>query len=100
MNAPPCSQTSAEPFGVLAALWDDLEASSSSSNVFAKRIDADQDPANPVGHWIVQWHQMQHFLSSGDLNFQIKLFDDGVIEIHYATLLSPTNAANAVLLPT
>jgi len=31
---------------------------------------------------------LQHYFANDDLNFQIKLFDSGVIEFHYATMSS------------
>ncbi|MBK7857110.1 MAG: lamin tail domain-containing protein [Archangiaceae bacterium] len=84
--------TTAPTGSVLAIFWDDLDSPDDGpiSNVFSKRVAAGEDPANPGAHWIIQWHHYTHWLESpvDDLNFQVKLFDTGVIEYHYGSMTS------------
>jgi hypothetical protein len=47
------------------------------------------DPFAAAPHWIVQWTRWSLWLSGADdLNFQVKLFDDGTIEYHYGRMVS------------
>ncbi len=62
-------------------------AKAPNANVYLKRVAANEDPANPTGHWIVQWSRMQDE-ALDDLNFQLKVFDDGALEYHYAKMQS------------
>ncbi len=83
--------TTAVPSGTIAANWDDLNGTMSAGhNMFAQRFEPGADAANPKGHWVIQWHHFTHWNVSpaDDMNFQIKLFDDGVIEFHYAEMVS------------
>ncbi len=82
-----------DPFGILAAYWDDLNHANAGSNIYSQRIAAGADPANPTAHWIIQWHKSTHFASAADsINFQVKLFDGGAMEIHFGTMTSATAA--------
>ena len=58
------------------------------AEIYVKRVSMNEDPFAAAPHWIVQWHHWAHFANTDDLNFQVKLFDDGVIEYHYATMNS------------
>ncbi|MHB8876346.1 MAG: lamin tail domain-containing protein, partial [Myxococcaceae bacterium] len=80
--------TTSEPFGIASIFWDDLKGSLADANAFSKRIGAGEDPANPGAHWIIQWHHWSHYNAGDELNFQVKLFDTGVIEYHYASMVS------------
>jgi hypothetical protein len=81
--------TATEPFGIAAIFWDDLNGTATpGSNAYWKRMAAGDDPANASPHWIIQWHHFTHYTAGDDLNFQVKLFDSGVIEYHYATMTS------------
>jgi len=92
--------SASDPSGSVASVfWDDLEESSSfaaTANAYFKRVAPGEDAANPGGHWIVQWHHFSHYLVNDDLNFQVKLFDTGVIEYHFAAMVSgsTSNYAN------
>jgi hypothetical protein len=71
-----------DPVGAIAPFWDDLAENSlfGTSNVFAARSG---------DHHVVQWsHASSYDTLSDDLNFEVKLFDNGVIEFHYAGLSS------------
>lgn len=77
----------------LAIFADQLQLSREifpDSNVYARRIGQGQDPFADAPHWIIQWHHVSHttttLTSRDDLNFQVKLFDDGVIEYHFGEL--------------
>jgi len=76
--------------GTLAIFWDDLDsnAATPNSNVYAKRIAANEDPNTPAAHWLIQWSHYRHWLVADDLNFEIMLFDDGAIEYHYGSMVS------------
>ncbi len=82
--------------GTLAIFWDDLDTNTSAGiidDVYSARVAPGTDPNNPGGHWIIQWHHWAHNSSqSDDYNFQIKLFDTGVIEYHYANMISNTSS--------
>ena len=76
--------------GVIAPFWDDLRflSTRTGSALLAQRFNAGADMNEPLAHWIVQWNRTEHFLESDDLTFQVKLFDNGNIEYHYATMAS------------
>ncbi len=57
------------------------------SNVYLQRLAQDEDPNNPTAHWIIHWSKLGYH-ALDNLNFQIKLFDDGAIEYHYGTMVS------------
>ncbi|MGV3620674.1 MAG: hypothetical protein ACO1OB_07645 [Archangium sp.] len=87
------------PRGVLAPFWDDLWTipGRAGSDLFWKFIAANEDPARPEPHWIFQWNRLSHFQSpvADDLNFEVKLFEDGVVEYHYATMRSGSSHRHA-----
>jgi hypothetical protein len=86
--------TSAPSGSVLAVFWDDLDhnLNFSSSNGYYKRVAVGEDPANPGAHWIIQWSHYTHYSYRDDLNFQVKLFDTGVVEYHYAAMTSDSSS--------
>lgn len=76
---------------------DDYESHPSyESMLYAKRFEAGESAVNPAPHWIFQWAHVEAYDSGGawgaedDMNFQIKAFDDGTVEFHYATMTSGT----------
>lgn len=73
-----------QPVGAVAPFWDDTEniPSVTGSNVFWARRS---------NHTVVHWSHFTHWLESDDLNYQVKLFDNGVIEFHYGTMTSSTS---------
>jgi hypothetical protein len=80
------------PVGTIAPFWDDLAQNNmAGANAFYQRMPAAR---GRLAHWVVQWSHFRYWTSSpvDDLNFQIKLFDDGVIEFHYATMFSGTTS--------
>jgi hypothetical protein len=81
----PSSNTNFGPVGAIAPFWDDLQASGfPDANVYFQRMPASK---GRPGHWIVQWqHVTRKVTPMDDLNFQVKLFDDGTIEFHFATM--------------
>lgn len=84
------------PLGTIAPFWDDLRfISRTGEGLFYRRMAAGDDPQNPLPHWIVEWKNIEHYNSGDDLSFQVKFFDSGVIEYHYATMTpGSTNYAN------
>jgi hypothetical protein len=54
------------------------------------------DPNNPDPHWVIEWKGYTHWNANDTLDFQAKLFDDGRVEYHYATMTSgnSSNYAN------
>ena len=79
------------PNSVLAIFADDLGGRETDSGVFSKRVAANEDPFAAAPHWVFQWHRWAH-LAGDDLNFQVKLFDDGTIEYHFAKMQSGASA--------
>lgn len=88
------SPSSGEPDvgGVIAPFWDDLRflTSRPGSTLLSQRFAAADDPNEPRAHWIIQWNHAERFLNNDDFTFQVKLFDTGDIEYHYATMMSAT----------
>ncbi len=85
--------TATEPVGTIAPFWEDLEALGNISTIKWQRIEPNEDPLTPARHWIIQWSRFTTDTASttpDDLNFQAKLFEDGTIEFHYATMRSGT----------
>lgn len=77
----------AAPNTILVPFGDDLSGyAANGSNIFSQRIGAGVNPRAPVPHWIIQWHNYEQWLDGDDMSFQVKLFDDGVIEFHYAEM--------------
>ncbi len=85
------SPSTTDTNALLAIFADDLElerAEFTDANVYVRRVGQGEDPFAAPPHWVVQWHHVTHFGGSDDLNFQVKLFDDGAIEYHFAELRS------------
>lgn len=75
------TSATSQPVGAIALFWDDLEnfPAQSASNVFwTRRAD----------HTVIQWSHFTHWLGDDDFNFQVKLFDNGRIELHYGAMSS------------
>jgi hypothetical protein len=74
--------SSSAPNGTVSPFWDDLANSGffADANVYYRRN---------TDHFIVQWHHYSYWSTtrSDDLNFQVKYFDNGAIEFHYAELI-------------
>lgn len=72
-----------EPVGAIAPFWDDLDFGGPA------RPDANVYVARRATYTIVSWHHAGHNSSlSDDINFEVKLFDNGVIEFHYGTMVN------------
>jgi hypothetical protein len=69
--------SSSAPIQTLAVFWDDLHRGSIGAGFMRRQGD----------RTIIQWKDWAHYSSRSDnFNFQIKLFDSGIIEYHYAGL--------------
>ncbi|MHB8879438.1 MAG: lamin tail domain-containing protein, partial [Myxococcaceae bacterium] len=87
------SLTGSAPKGAVAPFWDDLDfGTAANTNAYVQHVPTNSDPTNPGAHWIVQWHQFTHYSAGDDLNFQVKLFDNGTLEFHFATMTSGTSS--------
>jgi hypothetical protein len=73
---------------LIAAYGDDLQGYWIDSEIYTERIAAGADPLTPAAHWIIQWEHWSHYNVGDNLNFQLKLFDDGTIEVHFAEMSS------------
>ncbi|MDP1823567.1 MAG: hypothetical protein Q8L48_10000 [Archangium sp.] len=66
------------------------------AQIYSRRVGAGEDPFASAPHWIIQWHHFSYYTTStvirDDYNFQVKFFDDGVIEYHYDTMLSTSSS--------
>jgi hypothetical protein len=79
--------------GTIAPFWDSLAASSEpGAAVYTQRFNAGDDPDTPAGHYVIQWYQYATLSSLDRLNFEAKLFDDGTIEFHYASMESGSSS--------
>jgi hypothetical protein len=81
--------------GTIAPFWDDLQTVlnlTPASDMYWKRFEANEDPVTPAPHWVFQWHRFRYYNTSpaDDFNFQVKLFESGAIEYHYAAMTSGT----------
>lgn len=76
------------PQGTIAIFWDDLKNKNGAAdaNVYVGRVGTAT---------IIQWHHFSYWTpADDDMNFEVKLFDDGVIEFHYATMVSASSTNN------
>lgn len=94
------SNPSSTSLGRIAPFWDDLQTTanaSPASELYWKRVEPNEDPLTPARHWIFQWAHVRHYGTSpvDDLNFEVKLFEDGTIEYHYGEMRSGTSDAYA-----
>lgn len=83
----PCFDTNqttpAAPRGFIAGYWDDLDLGS--GGVYWQRKVPGISPND--GYTIVSWENVQRYYQFSDsLNFQVKFFDTGTIEIHFGTM--------------
>ena len=81
---------------VAAIFGDDLDDQTTlitPAAISVQRVAQGVDPFAAAPHWIVQWSHFSHVGLSDDLNFQIKLFDDGAIEYHFGKMLSSSYLA-------
>jgi hypothetical protein len=76
------------PIQALAVFWDDLIIRApATSGTFVQRSG---------GKTVIQYKNFEVFGSTGDLlNFEIKLFDNGVIEYHYGSMVGPRADGNS-----
>lgn len=91
--------TSSAPLGTIAPYWDDLQTVlglTPACDLYWKRFAANEDPVTPAQHWVFMWNHFRHYSSSttgaDDLNFEVKLFENGVVEYHYGTMTSGTSS--------
>lgn len=82
--------TTSEPFGTIAPFWDDLANNltlpSTTSNAFVSRR---------PNFTVVQWNRVDHWsfiVNNDEMTFEVKLFDNGVIEFHYGAMISGTTS--------
>ncbi|MEW6435290.1 MAG: lamin tail domain-containing protein [Myxococcota bacterium] len=88
--------STSNPLGTVAVFWDDLDRKDATGNIYYQRFAANVDPNNPDPHWVIEWKGYTHWNANDTLDFQAKLFDDGRVEYHYATMTSgnSSNYAN------
>lgn len=73
----------------VAVFAGDLYGTNTGYGLYTQRVGQGVDPFAAAPHWIIQWHKWSHWSdSSGEINFQVKLFDDGAIELHYGNMIS------------
>lgn len=85
----------AVPNSVIAIFADDQGGRRTESGVFVHRTAQGEDPWAAAPHWIFQWHRWSH-VTDDDFNYQVKLFDDGSIEYHFAAMTNgPTTTPYA-----
>ncbi len=89
------SPSTSDANGVAAIFAGNLIGDFATAAIYSQRVGPNVDPAAPAAHWVVQWTHWAHFNNVSffdDLNFQVKLFDDGTIEYHYGLMLSTSSS--------
>lgn len=94
------SLSSGTPQGTLAIFWDDLQTVTGltpASDLYWKYFAPNEDPLTPESHWVFQWKSVRHYGTSpvDNLNFEVMLFETGVIEYHYGAMTSGTTSLYA-----
>jgi hypothetical protein len=103
-NAPTCTGTTCDankstpstvaPLGTIAPFWDDLV----SNGVYWQSRDPDGIPGTLDEYTIISWEgSIRKNQSADSLNFQVKLFANGNIEYHYATMTEHGSGATTWL---
>jgi hypothetical protein len=94
LSNPSAPSASSQPVGAIAPMWDDNQNSATANPGVA---DSNVYWARRANHTVVQWHRWRRFSTSppDNMNYQVKLFDTGVIEFHYGTMTSGTTSNNA-----
>lgn len=72
----------AAPNSLIAVYGNDMGDGRPNAGMFVHRAAQNEDPWAAAPHWVFQWHHWSRG-TGDDLNFQVKLFDDGVIEYHF-----------------
>ena len=83
-NPNPAIPNPAEPDGVIAGFWDDLNPENG-GEIYA------QDLGD--GRYVVQWQDMALFTGPGTATFQIILDASGTIQVHYEAFSATTTSA-------
>jgi hypothetical protein len=89
------SPSTSDANGLAAIYGSDLAGDFTTAGLYFERVGPNVDPQAPGAHWIVQWTHWASWLNLSyydDLNFQVKLFDDGTIEYHYGLMLSTSSS--------
>ena len=91
------TSTTSTTKGKLAVFWDDQQTTPvvlPLSEMYWKHFAAGEDPLTPAQHWVFQWAHVRHVSTtpSDDLNYEIKLFEDGSVEYHYGAMVSGTTS--------
>lgn len=92
------STPSDDPVASLAVFWDDLDIDSlADAGIYMAR--KDPTPAAGDEYTVISWEHYAQYGTGQDLNFQVKLFDSGVIEYHYGTMSSgaPAQGSSATV---
>ena len=79
------------PNGTVAAFWDDLAFPSAESYGAVTR-----EITDAAGHrFVVQWTNFADYsAATARLTWQVKLFDSGVIEMHYCSMTNSSTTSN------
>ncbi len=86
------------PNGALAifgqSFWmNDAHVRARPPYVLYRRVAPNEVEPGSVGHYVVQWHRGTSLSDKDvDVSFQIKFFDDGVIEYHYGLMQNGTKS--------
>lgn len=68
------------PNSMVAPFWDDLKPGTGG------KVVAQLFGTAPNRHAVIQWHKFAFNTGTADLNFQVVLFENGLIELRYATM--------------
>ncbi|MDX2013061.1 MAG: CARDB domain-containing protein [Myxococcaceae bacterium] len=81
-----------EPNGVIAPFWEDLDGNNGSSAVRQQVV------SGPNGQGLaIEWRDWNRRFGSYTLNFQVRLWENGVIEFFYGTMQGAGQAISATI---
>lgn len=79
VTANPTKPATTNPNGVVAVFWDSLN----------RRTEGKLRMQRNSDHTVISWQNFRYSSdTNGDYSFQVKLFDNGVIEYHYGPMIS------------
>ncbi len=84
--------TSVEPARTIAPFWESLSGATplAHTGIYTARRDPNGAPGTGDEYTIISWEGWRNSTTTSyDLNFQVKLFDNGNIEYHYGNMSGP-----------
>lgn len=81
-----------EPNAFVAPFWDDLIGDNAASAILQQAV------SGPYGQGLaIEWRNWNRKFTQHDLNFQVRLWQNGMIEVHYGTMIGSGAAPTATI---